>query len=176
MHSREYVFLGGFKITFPPPDSRLQWLQGWVLCALGPFPVQNNLERPKQRTPVRYNLERPKQRTQGVVEILTSGVYFNLEWAWKLRIYVGIVQNNQIRSDNILGGGPERANDFAHLRAAPAYSALQMTRAGTRLSIDLESQENSNLTDIIKRMPARVFFTFLMVSVPRHFFILASAT
>ena len=68
-----------------------------------------------------------------------------------------------------LGGGPEKANNFTHLRAAPAYSAPQMTRAGTRLSTDLELQENSDLTYIIKRVPARVFFTFLMVSVSRHF-------
>ena len=56
-----------------------------------------------------------------------------------------------------MGGGPEKAKDFAHLRAAPAYSAPQTTRPGTRSRTDVESQENSDLTDILKRVPPRVF-------------------
>ena len=82
--------------------------------------------------------------------------------------YQSVVVGSNLPRRN-MGGGPERANNFAHLRATQAYSAPQMTRAGTRFSTDLESQENSDLTDILKRVPARVFFTFLMVSVSRHF-------
>ena len=85
-----------------------------------------------------------------------------------------LARTAQSRTDDkvksAMSGGPERANNFVHLRTAPAYSAPQMTRAGTRLSTDSEWQENSDLTDIIKRVPACVFFTFLMVSVSRHFY------